>query len=410
VPDASQRQQYHCVQDPAGGEPLRVLIIDDTPEDRMVVRMALETQGFMLNEAQNGESGIAAARALSPDCILLDYRLPDLDGLEVLDALRGSDGEMPYAVVMLTGSNNGPTAAKLLNAGALDYLSKDHIGDDSVRRAVIGAAERFRGIEERRRLREHNARLAAVVNASTDAIISLGLDLVVLTWNPGAQNLFGYGEDEAVGTQLDELIVDESSPQGGPHHYDDIVSRRQAVIVEAVRRHKDGTPIEVEINAAPIVKEDGGVIGISVILRDIRERKNAQKLVDTVMKSAPVSIYVLNVASGANELINDRAGELLGYDPESWRGLMASPLALIHPEDVPKLAEHLDRLDGEASGAPLTLEYRMRHADGGWRWFLSRDIVFERRADGKLSKVLGTAMDITDRRETEIALREVTTG
>jgi FixJ family two-component response regulator len=83
---------------------------------------------------------------------------------------------------MLTGSTNGETATKLLKAGALDYLTKNYLDDESLRRAVQGSVDRFRLMEEHRRLQARNAQ----VQASTDAILGVDLDLVVRTWNPGA--------------------------------------------------------------------------------------------------------------------------------------------------------------------------------------------------------------------------------
>src|SRR5215468_2520883 len=67
---------------------LNVLVIDDTPEDRMAVRLALEAGGFVLLEAADAKQGLKLAVSSTPDCILLDHVLPDADGLEVLESLR----------------------------------------------------------------------------------------------------------------------------------------------------------------------------------------------------------------------------------------------------------------------------------------------------------------------------------
>src|SRR5262249_11139411 len=81
---------------------VNVLMIDDTPEDRMVVRLALEAGGFVLQEAADAKQGLRLARSSTPDCILLDYVLPDADGVDVLESLRQLGGTLPCAVVMLT--------------------------------------------------------------------------------------------------------------------------------------------------------------------------------------------------------------------------------------------------------------------------------------------------------------------
>ena len=262
---AEQHEEEHT--------PLKILVIDDSPEDRMIVRFALETKDYVISEAENGKSGLASALATNPDCILLDYRLPDLDGLEVLDALRSAEGHLPAAVVMLTGSVSGPTAATLLKAGALDYLAKQHMNHESLRRSIQGSVERFRLMEEHRKLQERNAHLAAIITASSDAIICVGLDLVVQTWNPGATMMFGYCEAEAIGRTLDELIVPNESLQAEPEHYRAIVAEHKAVRVESTRHRKDGSLVPVEITAAPIRNESEKTIAISVTFRDISQHK-----------------------------------------------------------------------------------------------------------------------------------------
>src|SRR6266478_8907789 len=184
----------------ASAPALNVLVIDDTPEDRMAVRLALEAGGVVLQEAADAEHGLKLAGSATPDCILLDHVLPDAEGLEVLESLRQPDGTLPCAVVMLTGAGTADVATAAMNAGALDYLVKDRLDADTLRRTIRSAVRQFRA-------EWHNAQLAAIVAASGDAIISAGTDLAVQTWNAGAQRLFGYSEAEARGRAITELIV-----------------------------------------------------------------------------------------------------------------------------------------------------------------------------------------------------------
>jgi PAS domain S-box-containing protein len=254
---------------------LNVLVIDDTSEDRMAVRLALEAGGFVLQEAADAEHGLKLAGSSTPDCILLDYVLPDAEGLEVLESLRQPDGTLPCAVVMLTGAGTADVATAAMKAGALDYLVKDRLDADMLRRAIGSAVRQFRLIEAQRVAERRNAQLAAIVAASGDAIISIGTDFAVQTWNAGAQRLFGYGEAEARGRTLTELIVPDVYEAESAAIYAAVMSGRTA-LKETVRRHKDGRLVAVETSTSPILDGAGRVTGSSVICRDISGRRRAE--------------------------------------------------------------------------------------------------------------------------------------
>jgi PAS domain S-box-containing protein len=266
---------------------LNVLMIDDTPEDRMAVRLALEAGGFVLQEAADAEHGLKLAVSSTPDCVLLDHVLPDAEGLEVLESLRQPGGTLPCAVVMLTGAGTAGVATAAMNAGALDYIVKDHLDADTLRRTIRSAVRQFRA--ERR-----NAQLAAIVAASGDAIISAGTDLMVQTWNAGAQHLFGYGEAEARGRALHELIVPDFCQPETAAIYAAVMSDRTAVLKETVRCHKDGHLIPVETSISPIFDGSGRVTGLSVILRDISERQRAE---DALRRHAQRQALLLEISS-----------------------------------------------------------------------------------------------------------------
>jgi len=107
---------------------IRVLVVEDDLVDRMACRRALaqnQDYEFVLSEAETGREGLQLAHAQKPDCVLLDYHLPDLNGLEFLAELRNDLGDIPVPVMMLTGADNASVAVEAMKRGAQDYLVKD---------------------------------------------------------------------------------------------------------------------------------------------------------------------------------------------------------------------------------------------------------------------------------------------
>ncbi len=121
----------------------RILLIDDDGVDRASVRRALKASDltFELIEAPDGRTGLELAKAGAFDCVLLDYRLPDLDAFDMLAALLSEDGGR-QAVMMLTGEADPETALRLMRAGALDHLAKAGLSPSGLARAIRYAKAR----------------------------------------------------------------------------------------------------------------------------------------------------------------------------------------------------------------------------------------------------------------------------
>jgi two-component system cell cycle response regulator len=141
-----------------------ILIVDDSPEDRAAYRrlLAHNCEGaYEIAEAETAEEGLARCRQ-GVDCVLLDYRLPDQDGLEFLAGLAGERLLPGVAVIMFTGQGDELVAVQAMKSGAQDYLVKGRITAEALRRAVHNALEKsalLRLLEEQRRELE---RLATV--------------------------------------------------------------------------------------------------------------------------------------------------------------------------------------------------------------------------------------------------------
>jgi PAS domain S-box-containing protein len=142
--------------------------------------------------------------------------------------------------------------------------------------APVGVVLVFRDVTERRRAEEAQARLAAIVESSQDAIVSKTLDGVIRTWNAGAERLFGYRAEEAVGRPITLII-----PPGRLDEEREILARlargERIEHYETVRVAKDGRPLDISLTVSPIRDAEGRIIGASKVARDVTERKRAEE-------------------------------------------------------------------------------------------------------------------------------------
>jgi PAS domain S-box-containing protein len=119
------------------------------------------------------------------------------------------------------------------------------------------------------------AELAAIVESSDDAILSKNLDGIILSWNKGAERLFGYRPEEVIGKHISILIPEERADEE-PRIIGRISRGERVEHYETVRVRKDGSPIDISLTVSPVRGADGTIIGASKIARDITERRRAQ--------------------------------------------------------------------------------------------------------------------------------------
>jgi PAS domain S-box-containing protein len=142
--------------------------------------------------------------------------------------------------------------------------------------APVGVVLVFRDVTERRRAGEAQARLAAIIESSHDAIISKTLNGVIRTWNAGAERLFGYRAEEAIGRSITLIVPPERLDEE-----QEILARlargERIDHFETVRIAKDGRRIDISLTVSPIRNAEGHIIGASKIARDVTGRKEAEE-------------------------------------------------------------------------------------------------------------------------------------
>ncbi len=131
--------------------PTTILIIDDEPAHRLMVRAVLEDAGFSLLEADNGQDGLSVLQNRTVDAVLLDMRMPGMDGLETLQHIQGLS--IPPPVIMLTAYGSVGSAVEAMKVGAFDYLGKPTDNEELVA-VVARAAEYARLLHENQSLKQ----------------------------------------------------------------------------------------------------------------------------------------------------------------------------------------------------------------------------------------------------------------
>src|SRR5580692_8288939 len=132
---------------------MKLVMVDDSEADRRLFRILIEESlGSKLEFWGEGTAakGLETCRAVAPDCILIDYKLPDMTGLEFIAQLRSAEAPdaLPPAVVMLTGLANEQVAVNAMKAGAQDYLVKDRMTPEGLKSAVERAMQKMELISQ----------------------------------------------------------------------------------------------------------------------------------------------------------------------------------------------------------------------------------------------------------------------
>lgn len=254
-------------------------------------------------------------------------------------------------------------------------------------------------------LRSSEQQLRAIFEQSLDAITITDNQGMYLEANPAACQLFGLPLNELLGRQ----IVDFMEPGI------DFTSlwrsfRQQGQLTGKMRLFRlDGTMRNVDYAA----KADFLPGQHLSILRDITEReqvesalRESQRLLQKIADTTPSQLYIYDLIQDGNVYANRRTEELLGCTQAELRAInWQFSEERIHPEDLPQVIESLRRCATAQEDEVVEKEFRLKNAKGEWRWLHTWEVVFSRRPDGQPEKLLGTAIDITKRKQVEEALR-----
>jgi PAS domain S-box-containing protein len=274
------------VPDAIPGARVKILLVDDTPENLVSLEATLETLGEELVLARSGKEALRYLLEDNFAAILLDVKMPDMDGFETAELIRSRPRSRHTPILFLTGYKNEEQLFRGYDLGAVDFLFKPIVPEVLRSKvAVFVELSRKAGLLEQQAavlrnqaatLQKAEQRFRSLLEAAPDAMIICGSSGRIALVNSRTEAIFGYPRTELLDQHIRTLVPrwhfemlespDEEPSQG-------LMKPGSASELDAVRR--DGSTFPVEISLSPL-EVDGGLL-ITTAIRDITARKIAEQ-------------------------------------------------------------------------------------------------------------------------------------
>lgn len=238
---------------------------------------------------------------------------------------------------------------------------------------LIGAMNALVDITEHKRAAEAAQRLSSIVESSHDAIISKNLDGIIISWNKGAERLFGYAPEEIIGKPV-ALLIPADRENEEPTILDRIHHGKRVDHYETIRRRKDGSLVEISLTVSPVKDAQGNIVGASKIARDITERRRAQEQQSLLIREMNHRVKNLFTLASGIVTLSARAAQTPKDLAVAVRGRLGA-LSRAHDLTLPDLVAPDDQAEKTATLDALVRAivspYENQEQAGGLRVSLS---------------------------------------
>lgn len=256
----------------------KILIADDETDIALILKLQLEDAGYRTVRVKDGVEALEALERDSFDLVLLDIKMPRMDGLQVLKRARSSWPAM--AVIMMTAHGSEEIAVAAMKDGALDYIAKPFSNDDMLKR-VERALAYNRTLQENQRLQGELAaeqkKTEAILQGMAELLVAVDTSARIITVNTMAEYFLGKSREELIGKDIDVLFEVEDVPQGGEQPLKKVLATGEAAIDVSYSIISPLGKIPVLSSASPLFDNSGNLLGAVEIIRDISSLKALER-------------------------------------------------------------------------------------------------------------------------------------
>jgi PAS domain S-box-containing protein len=391
--------------------PAHILLVDDDPNILIAMKALLEGPGRTVLTAQTGHD--ALRRLLRHDCavIVLDVRMPQMDGFELAGLIRQRDRSRFTPIIFLSGVDTmDADVVRGLSSGAVDYLVKPVLPD--ILRHKVGVFVELYQLREwakQQVQRQSEERFRLLVEGIEDyAIILLDADGKIATWNSGAERLTGYTGEECLGRPYAALYPPEAVASHQPEH--DLQQAMEAAEGRASRTDIDrqmvkkcGMRFIANVMITCLRDERGALQAHAVVIRDVTQRKGVEQAtahLAAIVTSSADAILSKNL-DGTIMTWNRGAERLFGYRADEMIGQPVT--RLIFPDRVQEEEHILARI---RRGERIDQQETVRRHKNGHAIDVSLTLSPIMDAAGVILGVSSIVHDITEHKQAVRALRE----
>jgi diguanylate cyclase (GGDEF)-like protein/PAS domain S-box-containing protein len=389
-----------------------ILMIDDSEDDLRLYRRSLKDMGYELETATNAEPGLATALAIQPCLILLDYKLPDLDGLEFIKRLN-ENSVIEVPVIMLTGEGSEPVAVEAMKMGVNDYVVKDIAGGflrllpSVITRVLNSRAEK---IANRKLKTLHQT----ILHTVADGVIGIDNCGIVLFANQSAERMLLIPQNGLIGRDVTQLLWPDGNQTDWSNHPLAIATKEVTNLCRDsdFLRRENGKLFPVSYTASHLDINDEHNNGWVLVFQDITARKLELKAATdakATLEESEIKYRQLFESASDGIFLQDAAGIFIDSNENGARlfGLFKAELigrspAEFSPERQPdgRLSTEVvgEKFAAALNGIPQRFEFKTLRANG----VLFDAVVLLNRIEIRGSfYVHVVARDITERKQAE---------
>jgi PAS domain S-box-containing protein len=413
----------------------RILVVDDATANLQILTNLLTEHGYAVHPASTGKLALEFVQTIIPDLILLDIRMPGMDGYEVCRRLKADERTESIPVIFISILEDERDKVKGFQAGAVDYITKPFQPDEVLARVgthlrlrelterleqkvgerteeLMIANQRLQGeIIERRQaeeaLRKSEEKYRIVADNTYDWEFWMSPEEEFIYISPSCKELTGYDPDRFLADPglMERIIHPDDRSRYADHR------RAAEHMAHGIQEYRiirpGGETLWIEHVCRPVFDETGNFAGMRGSNRDITGRKRAEEArreseakYRLIVDTATEGIWMFGPDT-MTTFVNTRMAEMTGYSAEE---LIGRPLTdILFEEDAP---DHHKKMENRRRGISENYERRIRRKDGKTIWtYVSATPMFDE--GHRFTGSFGMFTDITERKQAEEELQKL---